>query len=1627
MSVLRGQSTRRWLRFLWRSLLGIVLLLILVLLLIQIVPVQNMIVDHFAKKISRDLDTEVSIDRIGFNFFKDFKLEGLLIKDPLGDTLLMADRVYLDAHNPLSALTQKELKISGIELEGAQVALTKGRRGNTNFDFLLNHLFPPSDASEGAPQPNATASTSTQKQGLAVLFAPAHLRLEDVGFTLQDSTSGKVTILHVPEGTARIEKHQNDRPLVIHDLELIRPYFSEVIEFDPYNLPPLRSSEASLTSSPNPVQDSMSTPRPDSIIIRNAVIEDGTINLVNVPNLKEIELEHVIDIADLDLLQVNGELTDFIFSEKTISSKVEHISFHTPEGFAVEHLAANNFSLHDTEMHMRDFVLETPTSRVQRDLTFRFNDIGDFRDFENLVRMDGYFTDSDVSIRDLLYFSTDLNENEFFLLNGGKVLNFDGRIYGLVNNLKTQKVTIRLEDMATIRGNIALRNVTVPGEELMNLNLSEARADIQTLRQLIPNFNLPPNYDKLGELRFSGNFDGFFEDFVAYGKLDTDLGLLETDLRMEFTGKSLEDASYSGSVDLINFDLGSWTDSEDFGRATFHASISNGQGFDVDAANGLVQAGLKSFEYRGYTYQNVQLEGDLKSKFFNGTLALDDPNASFDFDGTLDFTGVNPKYDFHAFVERLDFQKLNLSDEPFVFSGEVDFDFETFSLFDLDGHIVGYDLQLDVDTNSYFLDYIEAYSSVTDPNNKSIKIESEVLNFDISGKYDLANLPAVLSTLAHSKHPLMAKKLAVHERFDSLRSNDLVFDLHIKHSHGLEKILDPLLDTIQNLHISGNFLNEFDSTFQYDMKVDVPSLTLDNMEFNGVIGDLTGRDSESQWISSAEYIRFGRKRVQPLRVNTAFEKDRIFFEVSSENVLDALDTVEFIGALYLKDDLFVIDFEQGAFNLLGEPWALNRSNSLLVGDRYIKTDNLVFLAPDNSFFRINSSGNSDLVIEAEQVDISFLDQLVDFNDFTFDGRADLNLEFAHIFNDEDVNLNLRIDSVTLNDSLLGQLHTELHMDRFGDAAVFNFGLVGDSLSVLAEGDFFAPLRRSDKGKPLGFDIDLAVGALPLYISEFFIGTSIENTSGFLTGDARIVSEDGRPAIYGSAYLDGETTISYLGTTYAMNKQRVRLTPTEFKFDGVSMTDKQGNRAVFIGGLPHNHFKRFGLNAQVVSPKFIFLDTEKGDNDLFYGFGIGEGNVSFTGDFKATDISVRAKTGDGSKIYIPINEGYALDGEEFFRYVSDADSLALGGQVAEISGIDFDMELEVTPDAEIQIIFDEKAGEIIKGNGHGDLTVDVSRDGDFTMVGDYVIENGEYLFTYGGIVNKPFTVERGGQIVWSGDPYNADLNISAKYEGLRTAPKNLILEYLTTGSSTTSQLAEISTDVDLILKLRGILSTPEIDFEILFPEIDPSLRNLVDSKIRILREDPSELNRQVVGLLLLNTFLPPATNFDLTSTTVNTISELITSQLSNFVAAYLSEAVDDIDYISGIDFYFDYNFYRSIDVEQATNVKSGSEFAFAPNIRFFDDRLAFSPGVSVIDGTILQGSSFIGTDIQLDYFVTDDRRLKLSLFHKVFPALEGRRNKLGLGLRFFKDYDSYGEIFRREKKSKKPKEEDVGVK
>lgn len=324
----------------------------------------------------------------------------------------------------------------------------------------------------------------------------------------------------------------------------------------------------------------------------------------------------------------------------------------------------------------------------------------------------------------------------------------------------------------------------------------------------------------------------------------------------------------------------------------------------------------------------------------------------------------------------------------------------------------------------------------------------------------------------------------------------------------------------------------------------------------------------------------------------------------------------------------------------------------------------------------------------------------------------------------------------------------------------------------------------------------------------------------------------------------------------------------------------------------------------------------------------------------------------------------------------------------------DLQLEATPDAEIQLIFDSKVGDVMRGNGTGNLRMLISQAGDFSMYGDYNILAGDYLFTLQNIVNKRFKIQS-GQIQWAGSPYDATININAKYN-LRASTFDLIPD-----SSNRSRVP-----VEVLLQLKNNLMSPDVVFNVNVPNATPAVRTSLSS----ILGNEREMNRQVFSLLVLNRFSPPeGKNTSEESGSGNAVgqnlSEFVSQQLSNWASQLSDKFNIGLNYRPG-------------------DALNKDEFDVSISTELFRNRVAVESNVGVANNSN-QTSSIIG-DFQVEFKISKDGNLRAKAFNKtntnnLINNLNSQYTQ-GIGVFYRKEFNTVSDLvetFRKRNKKAAP--------
>ncbi|MFP4488817.1 MAG: translocation/assembly module TamB domain-containing protein, partial [Bacteroidales bacterium] len=444
-----------------------------------------------------------------------------------------------------------------------------------------------------------------------------------------------------------------------------------------------------------------------------------------------------------------------------------------------------------------------------------------------------------------------------------------------------------------------------------------------------------------------------------------------------------------------------------------------------------------------------------------------------------------------------------------------------------------------------------------------------------------------------------------------------------------------------------------------------------------------------------------------------------------------------------------------------------------------------------------------------------------------------------------------------------------------------------------------------------------------------------------------------------------------------------------------------NNAVLDGSVSHTNFKQWLVDLRINANNIMAFDTRQKDNNVFYGTAFASGVITIEGPGGNLDFNISALTENNTRMFIPLNSGEEISDYPFISFKKpDRDTsiiiptiLPLKEQDTE-KAVSLNFELDVTPDAEIQLVFDSKIGDILRARGAGTLNMSIDADGNFSIFGDYVIEDGDYQLTLGNIFNKNFIVEDGGTISWNGDIRDANIDIRAIYK-LRASLEDLLQD----------ETYKERIPVECHLNMRGSLLNPVIGFDIYLPTADETTRTYLKDVIG----SEEEMSRQFLYLLVMNSFYPAVSGSSINTSSAGasamgvTTTEMLSNQLSN----WLSQISND----------FDIGFsYRP------GNEISSQEVEVALSTQLLNDRVIINGNFDVGGEQTSSSTNEISGDFDVEVKLTEKVRFRVfnrsndNMMYETAPYTQG------FGLLFRQSFNSFGDLFRKDKSDMKREEE-----
>ncbi|WP_370757654.1 translocation/assembly module TamB domain-containing protein [Coprobacter secundus] len=1336
---------------------------------------------------------------------------------------------------------------------------------------------------------------------------------------------------------------------------------------------------------------------PFDVQINTVVIRRGNVsyNLLSEPYKQSgFDKNHIILKNVLSTISLKSLRRD------SININVRRLSFEEKSGFSLPKLSFK-LAANQKEAYFSQFKLQLQQSLIALNTAHvDLSTVQNYTQFCDSSNIRLVINHSRLVLSDLAPFLPILQKFD-------TPTDFTCHVQGVINHLQLSSLQLNYgKGNIIVEGEGTLDGITQLQDAFLFGKVNKLRATPDGIVSLIQNLSsiekpISPIFTRLGTVNFQGEISGFLSNLVMFGNLSGNPGKVHADLMFS---RNIEKKSltYQGNIEAIDFDLHQlFSENNLFGTASLKFNV-DGTHYINGYPTGKLFGEITHIDYNGYSYKNIELNGNYKGPRFEGTAKIDDENGHLMMQGLIDLIKEKPEFKFTAIGTNIRPEALKLTKK--YKDADLSFNIHANFIGNTPDNAEG---ELSIDSITFIKGNERFFLKrflVTAHNEQvpqSLKIHSDILNGEISGQYSFRTLKNSITEIISSVLPSIVtppkKKLKAENIFS--------YTFKIEPTESVSKIFELPITLSSGGEIEG-FYNDKESRFRFESSFPILQIRkskLDNTlilseKSNGTI-TFSARASNTNkknktliWSLNAD----AKHDNLNARINWSNSGESTFcgelsttthFSKSETEKLPIMDIKINPSNLILNDSIWKIQ----PATVLVDSGRINISSfEIRHGKQYLHIDGIASKLPDD-----------EINLQLNDLNLDYIFESLNIRHVTFGGQATGNILVSNLMSGAPRLSTKKFDvkDFTYNDAYLGNLN--LYSQWINE----NQGiLLKGKISQQGHPDtgIYGHIFPTRDSLHLSFDAHY----LNLDFIQPFIGNILTGFTGRATGKIDFYGKFNALNVSGNAFAQNvKFGVDYLNTTYSLTDS-VHLTPNSIWFDNVTVTDKFGHTARAKGMLKHNHFKNltYDIGISEIRNLLVFDVTEQ-LNPVYYGTIFGTGTASIIGDMDKTDIDVNMRTDAKSKFTFVLTGNETANDYQFITFVNkteelrkeelrDSTNLSLIDNIKRIEETtgahttNVNLQIDATPDATMQIVMDPATGDIIKANGAGGIRIEYNTFSDMKIYGTYTLEKGSYSFSLQDLITKVFNIKSGSQISFRGNPLEADLNIDAIYS--LTAN----LTDLSESFAEEKELSRTTVPVNTVLSVSGNLQHPDLKFDIAFP----TLTQDIDRQVRSIISTEEMMNRQIIYLLALGKFYTPdymnvgqARNNELASVASSTLS----SQLSNMLGQISDK------WNIGTNIRSDKGDFSDVEVELALSSQ------------LLNNRLIFNGNFGYRDNQV-NSNAFVG-DFDLEYLLNKSGSLRLKAYNHYNDRnyyIKSALTTQGVGIMFKRDFGRFTELFNR---------------
>ena len=1310
--------------------------------------------------------------------------------------------------------------------------------------------------------------------------------------------------------------------------------------------------------------------------IDEAVIQNGSFELYD--EYSQRFPEELFDYSNFQIKNLTGNIKEFYIHRDTITFHGSNIRGLEPRSDLAIKKIDTDFFYSKNQILLKNLDAQINNTVIHDFIGFYYNKPSDLNQLISKVRIKANLRNSVFDSKDLGRFaSTMYAYNEKYRVNA----NLTGR----VNDLYFDKASVGFGEHSSLAGKGNFKGLPNVKETFYHMEMFPSVLEASDLKQYAGEFNYSQYVKQFQRTDLSGIFKGTFDNFYADAKINSsNLGHVngEVDYKIELKTKL---PVYNANITSSRVGLDKLTGNKNLKQVAFIGKLK-GAGDALNNASVDMDGIVSNIWFNGYDFKNIKVNGVLGKSIFDGKINVNDPNLSANVTGRVDFNPEQNRFKIVGGISKSNLMALGFSEEAIQLQTNFDFNFDGNSLDSWVGEAKFKNTFVNKGDRNLVVEEMK-FLSRQNKDSRQMGIRTEYFDGDITGKFVPSDL---LADLLEIKHEYSLFFLGtVKERADyykakkqnSERNNYAAhYEINVKDTDDFFAFFNPEIQVSEGMTVNGDIRIQATSQFSLYTTLDT-FIYKGNAFYDNELDFFSSKNSTSPDVLTSLILNSEDQKLasnvetEDLQLNGSWgDSQKISFDGGLKQK-DSKNRAQLFGDLWFLRNGFSIQINpRNSFvNLLDYKWRFDPNNIVTVFNKEIQFEDFRVSNENQSLALsgfISDDKSKQLFAAINKFDLRALEPLLALK---LEGIADGDVSISNYYSSPILESNIVVTEMIYKNILVGDVNAVIDWDRFLDKVKIDSRIDRRGVKILDVVGSYDP--NGLEGMNLVAKLDNA----NLELLGTFVESIFSDLKGFANGNLKITGEPKDPIVRGEVKVNqGQLKINATGS-YLYFDDVIRFTEEGFvaKKGGFRVYDARnnGNEAYLEGGVFNGGGGVFmlGLHAYIKDPDgFMLLNTSQNDNDTFYGTAYASGDIHITGSLSNVLIAGKLVSKPKSKITIPLDGAASVNTElEAIPFAKDPSLEMISaeegdGNEPNISGLKIALNLTLTPEAEVEIIFDRSNNDKLNAFGNARLSFDYdSRDNSFAMTGPYEVVRGKYDFSFQNLASlRKFNISEGSRITWSGDPYDAILAIKANYQ------TNIDLSTIWT--SDTEDKDNTRYPVNVVVNITEDLQSPKIDYELSFE------RNQIPNKHQTdllafeqkLRNDEQVLSRNVSSVIAFNKLFPDNVQdaFD-QQFLIDNISSMLSNQIGN-----LANKLDpnlEVGVLLG-------DFRQNL----LNNMQLNFSYKFLNNRVKLSGKSTYSNGLENSNLTTQQGQLSVGGE--LEYLLSEDGIWRLKVHSRSVP-------------------------------------------